>query len=99
MTAISRKNILVALKTLKTEVETRYNVKSLELFGSVARDEHREGSDVDILVDFTKDADLFDLTGLSIFLEEKLGQKVDVVPKQALRPELSHNVLAETVTI
>lgn len=99
MAAISRKNILVALKALKTEVVTRYNVKSLELFGSVARDDHSEGSDVDILVDFTKDADLFDLTGLSLFLEEKLGQKVDIVPKRALRPELSHDVLTDAIAI
>ena len=99
MTAISRKNILVALKALKTEIATRYNVKSLELFGSVARDDHSEGSDVDILVDFTKDADLFDLTGLSLFLEEKLGQKVDIVPRRALRPELSHDVLTDAIAI
>ena len=99
MKAISRESTLVALKALKTEVAARYKVKSLELFGSVARDEHIEGSDIDILVDFAKGADLFDLTGLGLFLEEKLGQRADGVPKQALRPELSHNVFAEAVAI
>ena len=99
MKAISRENTLIALKALKTEVAGRYKVKNLELFGSVARDEHVEGSDIDILVDFTNGADLFDLAGLGLFLEEKLGQKVDVVPKRALRPELSDNVLSEAVSI
>ena len=99
MKAISRENTLFALKALKTEVAERYKVKNLELFGSVARDEHVVGSDIDILVDFTNGADLFDLAGLGLFLEEKLGQKVDVVPKQALRPELTHNVFADSVVI
>jgi predicted nucleotidyltransferase len=99
MKTISRESTLIALKALKIEAATRYKVKSLELFGSVARDEHVEDSDIDILVDFVKGADLFDLAGLGLFLEEKLGQKVDVVPKQALRPELSHNILAEAVAI
>lgn len=99
MKTISRANTLIALKALKTEVAGRYKVKTLELFGSVARDEHVEGSDIDILVDFTNGADLFDLAGLSLFLEEKLGQKIDVIPKQALRPELRQNVLSEAVSI
>lgn len=99
MKAMSRESTLIALKALKTEVAGRYKVKNLELFGSVARDEHVEGSDIDILVEFTKGADLFDLAGLGLFLEEKLGQKVDVIPKQALRPELSHNVFADSVVI
>ena len=99
MKTISRENTLIVLKSLKSEVTARYKVKDLELFGSVARDEHVKGSDIDILVDFAKGADLFDLAGLGLFLEEKLGQRVDVVPKQALRSELRHNVLAEAVAI
>lgn len=96
---MTRESTLTKLRALKAEATERYKVKSLELFGSVVRDEHDAGSDIDILVDFVDGADLFDLTGLGLFLEEKLGQKVDVVPKQALRPELSHNVLAEAVAI
>ena len=56
------------------------------------------GDRFDVLVDFADDADLFDLVGLGLFLEEKLGRKVDVVPRRALRKELRDRVLKEVVT-
>lgn len=52
---------------------------------------------LDVLVEFEKEADLFDFVGLSIFLEEKLGRKVDVVPRDAVRPELKDIILREAV--
>ncbi len=45
-------------------------------------------SDIDVLVDFQEDADLLDLVGLGLFLEERLGRRVDVVPRKALRKEI-----------
>ena len=52
-----------------------------------------------MLVEFEEGADLFDLVGLANYLEEALQQKVDVVPKRALRSELRESVLREVVTI
>ncbi len=50
-------------------------------------------------MEFDKDADLFDFVGLSIFLEERLGRKVDVVPRDAVRPELKELILKEAVSV
>jgi predicted nucleotidyltransferase len=74
-------------------------VKEIGLFGSCARREEEEASDIDVLVDFREEASLFDLVGLALFLEERLGRKVDVVPKESLRAEIRESVLREAVTL
>jgi len=83
------------LEELKGEIRRRYKVKEIGVFGSVIRGKQKEASDIDVLVDFEDGADLFDLTGLASFLEEKLDQKVDVVPKRVLREEIKEAVLRE----
>ncbi|MCJ7498390.1 MAG: nucleotidyltransferase domain-containing protein, partial [candidate division Zixibacteria bacterium] len=80
----SKEGIIKILKGIKGELK-RYRVKKIELFGSVTRSEQSKTSDIDILADFEEHADLFDLSGLALFLEEKLKQKVDVVSRRALR--------------
>jgi len=84
---------------LKPKIMKRYKAKQIELFGSIVRGEQSGASDIDLLVEFEEGADLLDLTGLAIFLEEKLGRKVDVVPKRALREELRQSVLREAVLV
>lgn len=88
-------DILVNLSTVKAELEATYKVKGLGIFGSIARGEQKNSSDVDILVDLDPEADLLDLIGLSQFLEERLHRPVDVVPRHALRQELRESVLRE----
>ncbi|WP_457754153.1 nucleotidyltransferase family protein [Thermococcus sp.] len=92
-------DILKILEELKPELKSRYKVKSLAVFGSYVRGEQRETSDVDVLVEFSEDADLFDLIALEEFLTEKLGIKVDVVPKNALRKELKQSVFREAIEV
>lgn len=99
MKKVSKQEILMKLKALKPEITERYRVKGLELFGSIVRGEQKEVSDIDVLVDFAEGADMFDLVGLGLFLEEKLNRKVDVVPKRALKTELRATVLAEAVAV
>ena len=74
-------------------------LKEIGLFGSVIKNNQRAKSDIDILVDFKKGADLFDLVGLGQFLEKKLHRKVDIVPKKALRAEIKKRVLEEVVQV
>jgi len=93
----SKEEILRTLEQLKKEIKTRFKVKEIGVFGSVIRKEQRETSDIDILVDFEDGADIFDLVGLALFLEERFNQKVDVVPKEDLRKELRESVLKEVV--
>lgn len=95
----TKEKILKTLAALKPELQSRYKVKEIGVFGSLVRGEQTAASDVDLLVDFSEDADLFDLVGLSLFLEEKLRCKVDVVPKRALRPEIRDAVLREVAAI
>ncbi len=91
--------ILKKLRELEKQIKADYKVKEIGVFGSFVRGVEGEKSDIDILVDFEEDADLFDLSGLALLLEEKLRRKVDLVPKNALREELRESVLREVATL
>jgi len=93
----NKEEILSILKNLKSEIKTKYRVKNLGLFGSYVKKEQKEAIDIDILVEFDEDADLFHLIGLSLFLEENFNIKVDVVSKSALKKELRDNILQEVI--
>lgn len=99
MSAMSPKDLLMRLRALKPKMAARYKVREAGLFGSFVRGEQGRASDIDVLVDFEEGADLFDLVGLALFLEEELGREVDVVPKRALRAELRESVLREVVPV
>ena len=92
-------DIVAKIRELKPQIKIRYKAKEMEVFGSLVRGEGKESSDIDILVEFEEGADLFDLTGLAVFLEEELKQRVDIVPKRALREELREVILREAVPI
>ncbi len=85
------------LESLKEVVREKYKAELLGIFGSYSRGEAREKSDLDILVRFEDDADLFHFVGLSLFLEEKLSLEVDLVPYDAIRKELKDTILKETI--
>lgn len=88
---------LATLRTLKPDLAVRYKVREIGVFGSFVRGEQNQTSDIDVLVEFEEDADLFDLAGLGLFLEQVFQRKVDVVPKRALRTELRSTILREVV--
>ncbi|MBB0245606.1 helix-turn-helix domain-containing protein [Streptomyces alkaliphilus] len=78
----------VALARHKAKVKAlaaHHKALSVKVFGSVARGEHRPGSDLDLLVTFAPDASLFDRIELARDLEDTLGVKVDVVSADGLR--------------
>ena len=85
--------ILESLQSLKHEVHKRYKAELKGIFGSYTRDEAREDSDTDILVEFRKGATLLDLTGLGNFLEEKIGR----VSQRAVRKELRSSIYSDMV--
>jgi len=87
--------ILCILSDLKTEIRQRYKSEIKGIFGSYVRGEQKEGSDIDVLVEFEEGANLLDLTGLSLFLEEKLNCHVDVVHESAIRKEIKDSILKE----
>lgn len=96
---MSTSEILRILNELKTEVRKRYKADIKGIFGSYVRDEEKKGSDIDVLVEFDEGANLLDLTGLSLFLEEKLNCRVDVVPESAIRSEIKESILKEAAYI
>lgn len=91
--------VLKTLRELKPILANRYKVREIGLFGSFVREEQRIESDIDFLVEFENEADLFDLIGLTQYLEEVFQRPVDVVPRRALRPELQESVLQQFVRI
>lgn len=72
-------------------------VKSLNLFGSVARDEARLDSDVDFLVEFNQPGGLFQLLQVQYYLEDILGVSVDLGTEDALREHLREPVLKDVI--
>ncbi|OGB90772.1 nucleotidyltransferase [candidate division WOR-1 bacterium RIFCSPHIGHO2_01_FULL_53_15] len=83
----------------KDEVERKFNVSELGVFGSYVRDEQNKKSDVDILVDFKEPIGLFKFMDLEEFLHKILGIKIDLVSKKALKPRIGAHVLKEVVFI
>jgi len=80
---------------LAVPVLKRYGVRRAGVFGSFARGEGGEGSDVDVLVELGPGRGLLDLVGLKIELEEVLGRRVDVLTYGSLHPLLRNRVLGE----
>lgn len=72
-------------------------VGRLSLFGSFARDANRDGSDVDLLVDFAIPIGLVQFVGILEELEQALGRRVDLVDQRTLREPLKQRILAEAI--
>jgi predicted nucleotidyltransferase len=72
-------------------------VRSLDLFGSVARDEASADSDVDLLVEFDRPIGLFHFFRVQQRLEEILGAPVDLVMRDAVKPQLRERIFAEAI--
>lgn len=74
---------------------SKYGVKSIAIFGSVARAEEKSTSDVDLLVEFDQPVGLFLFVDLRDYLQALLDHNVDLVTKQALHPQLKEQILKE----
>ncbi len=69
------------LKKLKPELEQKYKIKEIGIFGSWVKEKQKKKSNIDILVDFYKKPDLFTFIEIEDFLSRKLKRKVDLVLK------------------
>ena len=92
----TREGILEALASQRAIFE-RYGVSAVSLFGSVARGESTEDSDIDLLVEFSQPIGLFKFVELKRILEEAFGRSVDLVTPNALKPQLRDRILKEAI--
>lgn len=93
-----RAYVLETLQAHRDEIRA-LGVRSLAIFGSVARDEAIESSDVDVLVDFDKPGTFDAFMELKERLEAWLGANVDLVTRKALKPRMRASVEAEALLV
>jgi hypothetical protein len=77
----------------------RYGAYDIRIFGSVARGDAGESSDLDLIVRFDPDRSLFDHGGLLMDLQELLGVKVDVISEAGMRERFRDHVLKEAIPL
>ena len=93
---LDRNDIELKIKEVKTILEQNFNVEEIGIFGSYARNEAVEESDIDILVKFKKPIG-WEFIDLKDFLEQVLGKQVDLVTEKALKPQMRDTILREVI--
>ena len=91
--------VLQLLKQKNAELAKQFGVKSLSLFGSMARDEATAASDVDLLVEFNRPVGYFGLFALQDYLEKLLGCPVDLGTPDSLKPYIRERVMGELIRV
>jgi len=89
------------LRTLNQQLPIlteRFGVQTLGIFGSYVRQEQRAESDLDVLVTFSETPSLLKFLALENYLTDLLGVKVDLVMRDALKPNIGRRILQEVVT-
>jgi hypothetical protein len=80
-------------------IAAKHGARNVRVFGSVARDEADEGSDIDLLVELEPGRSLMDHAALWLELQQALGRRVDVVSDRGIKPRMRERVLREAVPI
>jgi predicted nucleotidyltransferase len=80
-------------------ITAKYGAHNVRVFGSVARGEADEQSDIDLIVEFEPERSLLDHAALWLELQELLGCKVDVVSERGIKPRIRERVLKEAVPL
>lgn len=91
--ALEKQDILDELSNQRHQL-ANFGVEQIGLFGSFVRDEANQESDIDLLVDMSKNRKTFrNFMALNYYLEEIFGRKVDLVTKQSLSPYIGPHIL------
>ena len=96
---MERQRAIKLLSRSKSELQARFGVTRLALFGSTARDAAKSDSDIDVLVAFDGPATSKRYFGVQFYLEDLLGCPIDLVTEKALRPELRPHIEREKVNV
>jgi uncharacterized protein len=97
--AMTKATILETLNRSGDEILARFGARHISLFGSAARDELCEGSDIDVLVEFEGAATYAAYFGLKDYLENLLGRPVDLVTDKSLKPRARRHVEKDVIRI
>jgi uncharacterized protein len=90
--------VSILIKHNRAKLQER-GVKSLSVFGSLARGEATAESDIDMLVEFDRSVGLFEFIRLKLYLEELTGRQIDLVTTDALRPAMRATILNEAIHV
>lgn len=93
------KQIKEILDQQRTFLKSTYNVERLGVFGSVARGDNTETSDIDVLVQFSEPIGMFKFIQLEDRLSQLLGKRVDLVTKKALKETIKDEILQEVMYV
>jgi uncharacterized protein len=92
--------IKTELRRLKPEIESRYPIRLVSIFGSFVRGEQTADSDVDVLAEAgVGKLSLFDIIGVEQLLEKKLRRRVDLVMIDGIRERIKNRVLSEAIPL
>jgi predicted nucleotidyltransferase len=91
--------VISLLKKEKVFLKKKYKVNEIGVFGSYARGEQEEDSDIDILIDKDEAIGLLKLANLQNYLSSLIGIKVDLVIKKSLKPQIGKNILKEIIYV
>lgn len=96
---MTAREILNRHRTDVLKLAAQYGASDVRVFGSVARGDANESSDIDLLVRMAPGRSMFDIGGLLMDLQDLLGRRVDVVTERGLRPRIRERVLREAIPI
>lgn len=91
--------IKAALAKHKPDIQKKFKVKEIGIFGSYLRGKQGKSSDIDVLVEFSEPVGLFEFMDLEEYLQTLFGVKVDLVSKKALKPYIGERILREVIYI
>ncbi len=95
-----REDVIQKIREHSNELESEFGVKKLALFGSVARNENTEKSDLDFVVEYKKGKLGFhSYVGLAVYLEEIFNTKVDLALYNKLRPSIVNEVRKDLIMV
>ena len=96
---VDKQVVLTKLKERIEEIRQRFSVRNLSIFGSIARGESTDDSDVDVLVVFDREGSFDLFMDLKFYLEDLLGVKIDLVTDKALRPQIRRAIEQELIHV
>jgi predicted nucleotidyltransferase len=95
---IDKKNIANMLTANKSQLITKYHLKSIGIFGSFTREDFTDESDIGILIDYDQPLGI-EFIDLAIELEKILNHKVDLVSKNGVKPKYFKEILKDIVYV